>query len=674
MLHLRGSIRCALFLLPFAALACGASGDTTTPGTGGHGGHASGSGGAGSVGGGGDLGLGGSLDHGPVVSLSIDPPQAGVESLNGAPVTQDFKAIASYQDGTTGEIAASWSATSPAVGAIDGSGTFTANGQLGGIVKVTAKADGKQAEATLTVKLHVQENPASADAPTQAGLKQASAPDGAVTWAYPYDGTVLPRGIGAMPLMWFGGAADDVYYVHLTSSTFELESFVTAPGQRFDFDPALWEQLLESTSGALELKVARASGGATTVIVDHHDTVASASMRGTIYYWAINTGRVMRIKPGAAQAENFIPGVACPSCHTVSANGSKLVMNTGTWPDETSVAYDLGANQNSFSGYFSAGGGASEWALAGVSANGQVVVENFAPLRGNIGKQVGAFDSTSAALIPSSGLDKALWMPAFSPDDQLLAYVDANTHDLRAYDWDAVAQKASNDRLIVTAGGDAATKMIQFPTASPDHQWLIYQRSSALGSMGVAGDLYMASVASPGTEVALDALNGTNYPFAAGDRDRHYDYEPTFAPVAAGGYFWVVFHSRRTFGNALTGPAYVGDGQGTKQLWVAAIDQNPQPGKDPSHPAFLLPGQDLTTLNMRGYWALDPCKGDGEGCQTGTDCCGGYCDDGGDAGAPVCKSQSSGCSNAGDHCDASADCCDKSATCINHVCSEAPPQ
>ena len=34
-------------------------------------------------------------------------------------------------------------------------------------------------------------------------------------------------------------------------------------------------------------------------------TVAPASMRGTIYYWSNNLGRVLRIKPGAAMPDDF---------------------------------------------------------------------------------------------------------------------------------------------------------------------------------------------------------------------------------------------------------------------------------------------------------------------------------------------------------------------------------
>jgi hypothetical protein len=50
------------------------------------------------------------------------------------------------------------------------------------------------------------------------------------------------------------------------------------------------------------------------------------------------------------------------------------------------------------------------------------------------------------------------------------------------------------------------------------------------------GDLYAVDTQNPGTEISLDVLNGKGYPFAAGGaRDADRDYEPTFAPQAAGG-------------------------------------------------------------------------------------------------------------------------------------------
>ena len=169
----------------------------------------------------------------------------------------------------------------------------------------------------------------------------------------------------------------------------------------------------------------------------------------------------------------------------------------------------------------------------------------------------------------------------------------------------------------------------------------------------------MANADEPGTEYRLENANGDNYDLPAGDRDRGYNYEPTFAPANAGGYFWVVFTSRRTYGNRLTGAA-----NQVKQLWMVAIDQFPEPGEDPSHPAIWLPGQDPSTLNMRGYWALDPCIQQGQMCMEDEDCCNGEpCEDG------LCGGPSE-CADNGELCNGDADCCDPDAQCVGGICQK----
>jgi hypothetical protein len=115
-----------------------------------------------------------------------------------------------------------------------------------------------------------------------------------------------------------------------------------------------------------------------------------------------------------------------------------------------------------------------------------------------------------------------------------------------------------------------------------------------------------------------------------------------------------------------------------QQLWVAAFDQSPTAGTDPSHAPFYLGGQNPSALNLRAYFALAPCLANGVSCQTGTDCCNGYCDgiaDGGTDGGLVCG-QPSGCSQNGDKCTTTASCCGAvtGTTCIGGVCSEPPPE
>jgi hypothetical protein len=156
-------------------------------------------------------------------------------------------------------------------------------------------------------------------------------------------------------------------------------------------------------------------------------------------------------------------------------------------------------------------------------------------------------------------------------------------------------------------------------------------------------------------------------------QNQHLAYQPTVNPIAVGGYVWVVFVSPRDYGNemlSVSNPTY----ENRKQLWVAAVDVNPQPGKDPSHPAFWLPGQDLTTINMSGYWALEACQQTGASCDQGFECCTGFCQASGDGGL-ACVPPPSGCSAVGNKCTTSADCCNSgSVTCIGGFCSQSTPQ
>jgi hypothetical protein len=163
------------------------------------------------------------------------------------------------------------------------------------------------------------------------------------------------------------------------------------------------------------------------------------------------------------------------------------------------------------------------------------------------------------------------------------------------------------------------------------------------------------------------------------------NYEPTANPVSSGGYIWIIFTSRRLYGSVATTDPWQSDPRQyddtklanttCKKLWVAALDLNAKPGTDPSHPAFYLPAQELLAGNSRGFWALAPCKANGQSCMSGDECCNGYCEPGGADGGLVCtnKPPYNSCSNLGDKCTTSADCCDSSDLCVNGFCSLPTP-
>jgi len=165
------------------------------------------------------------------------------------------------------------------------------------------------------------------------------------------------------------------------------------------------------------------------------------------------------------------------------------------------------------------------------------------------------------------------------------------------------------------------------------------------------------------------------------DDDATLNYEPTANPIASGGYAWVVFTSRRLYGNVATIDPFFSDPRfhdisrtpTTKKLWVAAIDLNAAPGTDPSHPAFYVPAQELMAGNTRGYWVNDPCKESAGDCETGDECCGGYCRPGAN-GQGTCSDQPNGCAQEFDKCESAADCCSPALMCIGGRCAQAPPR
>lgn len=609
--------------------------------------------------GGGSTGIGGDTIEQPELKFTISPTTATIDVIDGVAAPVQFQGL---NNGSA--VGASWQVDLSSIAGVDPSGQVTATGQQGGTVTLTGTYAGQTATATINVKLHKTLGDGAVADADKTLLDAASDADGAVVWAYPYDKTVFPKGLLAPELMWNGGGADDSYFIHFSGQFIDFKVYTKAAApSRFTLDEESWKQLTESgQGGSVQIHVARLQPGApaAAVVIDHSWTIANGSLRGTVYYWANSLGKVVRIKPGAAAPDDFLGAQdGCTTCHTVSANGSTLI-NGG---DASLTTWDLLTNTKVYDqGSF---GARRLWSNPALSPDGKVlIVNNDSRVPGPAGaagaaNTDGMWTPQTGARIADTGLEGTwLRMPSFSPDGTKIAFVDQATLTLGVYDFDAVNTKASNPvTLISDPGSNASTDAIAFPYMSPDAKWVAYHRGPIDSRNGPA-DLYLASVDEPGVEYPLDNLNGATYPFAAGARDLHGNYEPTFAPVNSGGYAWVVFTSRRTYGNRLTGTAAA-----TKQLWVAAIDQNPVPGQEPSHPAFHVPGQDAS-MNIRGFWALDPCKQVGGACGTGSECCNQNCE------AGVCTEPDvNECSQDGNHCDEASDCCVANSQCINHICS-----
>jgi hypothetical protein len=338
---------------------------------------------------------------------------------------------------------------------------------------------------------------------------------------------------------------------------------------------------------------------------------------------------------------------------------------------------------------------------------------------------------------PSTGLgavNQAV-TPAFSRDGKSVAFdgwtlnADAglpsgNGHTLDVMDF-ACGAGGSTDggpscgsmsfsalRRVYT-NADTTNGFVGWPAWTPDSEALVFHNvvvapgggSSPLATWNQAqaqlwysnippasGTFADGGAAPAATPIRMNALNGLDSTGASylpapadvtGSNPNHstdaiYNYEPTINPIASGGYYWVVFTSRRMYGNIATLDAFdTGNGSDpvAKKLWVAAIDINPAPGVDPSHPAFYLPGQEINAGNMRGFWVVDPCRSNGSSCETGDECCNGFCRAPDDGGGLVCGDKPAGCVQEFEKCTTSSDCCGSGTlTCINGTCSTPGPR
>ncbi|WP_170319414.1 PD40 domain-containing protein [Polyangium spumosum] len=639
---------------------------------------------AGSEGGGGD-----SFDAGVSDRLRLDPESPVLSlALPLAGQTVAFKCIDNLTGAALPDV--TFSLGHGDLGVLSSAGVFTPNGQRAGQVQVRCAHGAYATATTLRVRIRaVDTDPGLVPAQIDALRGPPGLVDPDFRFLYPYDDTVFPRGIPAPEIhLSEGSAPGEVFSVRIVASDFEYEGFFNqgSKGTRLVMSQPAWDALGASAGGAqVEVRVEKLSGGKKYGPISRTWRLAPGALHGSIYYntydslLAQKTGAVMRIKAGAKSPEVLIGG--CTVCHGVSADGSTLAAANHDGPGGT---FDLSAASIDPPLLWKEPERAAFAAL--YPKGGDVLVTSALPggywPPNTAGSSAGPFASElrtrAGVVIPSSGIESYhAQTPAFSHDGAWLAFTDRDPvfpypSVLAILRYDAASRTFSDYDVL------AAPKVghhLSWPSFTPDGRYVVYQD-------GQSGDLATWKETTPVNEgrllavdrvtklpVYLQRLNGDGA-MPAGDRDERKNYIPSVAPFASGGYFWVMFTSRRTYGNKLTGPE-----TDTKRLWIAAIDIDAPPGVDPSHPAFYLAGQELESGNTRGFWVLEPCRKDGEACESGVQCCGGRCDPKGNPPALRCGPPDGTCSDELEVCVTSADCCeDRDLVCINERCTLVPPK
>jgi hypothetical protein len=581
-----------------------------------------------------------------------------------------------------------------------------------------------------------------------------------LVFLYPYDKTVWPRGMLAPLLQWSSTLGDaDAIKIEMstTSGSFTYSGTFGKPtlSNPFVHHPVpqdMWDAATTSAGGItpdgkpdkLTLKLTIAKGGQGYGPIVQTYPVAPARLTGTVYYNSYGTqlvknwgatdldgnrigAAILGVRSGDT-APNLVVGLnsnddsGCRVCHVVASKGRWLLTQSeqGSPGDGQSYYYDLKAANVQASAVALAPTGAYAWAaLTGDASYALSNTINPSSTNPAMLSTTSTFYQFGAAPMsaPIMGLPNGVsaGYPSYSPDDKMIAYVDASasTTDIHGPimvgKYDAATQVFSAlQQIAAPAGG----QRIGYPVFLPDNSGILFEtqvRTSQSDSVmvtrnGTRSELWWTNLGGTPQPVALASVNGKDagglyVPLGpnnhgastssdpqssyneAGQDDSTLNYEPTVLPVVAGGYAWVVFTSRRMYGNELEStpwqswpPSYHTTqlAEATvKKLWVAAIDLGAPAGSDPGHPAFYLPAQELLAGNSRGFWVLDPCKQDGMSCESGDQCCNGFCEP--DKSGNLVCGPPQGCSGPQEKCKTAADCCDPSDKCINGFCAVNVP-
>jgi hypothetical protein len=640
-------------------------------------------------------------------------------TVSGQPLKVRFQLLLESGPATT---RVAWSVDDTRIGSIGDDGVFNANGQIGGVVTVTALLGSSKFTTQYAVNVAITDNPAGLSPADQAVLKAGGSKDATLRWLYPYDGTVFPRGLAA-PVLQFGGASANATYLAVKLPHYSYEQFA-AGGMplRATIPEPIWRgiTLTAGAADSLEVSFTKRSGSDVSGPIGTSWVIAPASLKGIVYYNTYKSpltsnGGIMRIRAGQS-AEVVQSG--CTVCHSVSANGNVLAAGLNySLPDLSPT--DSATFNLSPTGTLSVRSQTAEgrlFAFAGLTPDGsRALVNGLPPNRWPPFISRGVFapqglpsrliDTATGQDIAAPSLGRYITYaqtPAFSPSGTRVAFINGDRLERRVlsvldFNGAALPPEFSNPRDVV----DQTGKAVAWPTFLPDGEAVVYHEGDSYDSyifsdnnapsLPQHAEIRLVALADKKVK-ALNALNGRT---PAGQSYLPYgeavegqmNYEPSALPVAVGGYYWVLLTSRRTFGNTIAPGGTLprgddpwgneSDPSPRKKIWIAAIDIDHASKDDPSHPAFYLPGQELEAGNMRAFAALAPCKPNGQSCESGADCCNGFCRETGRTpeGVPILQCvppPPNTCSNTDELCATAADCCDPRSICVNNRCTARP--
>ena len=456
------------------------------------------------------------------MALLVATGCSGSESVGGPDAAAVEDASKDAADGTVGS--GSMDATmdgsstdgSPEVSRTDDEASFPGVDAEAGIDGTVGASDAGDAQPSGVL---LDACPAPLSAATASALQGGGTVDPAMSWLYPYSGTVFPAGIPAPILQWTpqSGAASAAL-LHLHSRLFDYQGCFapTNPGQ-LAVPTTAWATAAAQSLGAsdpLTVELTTSVGSVVSGPITETWILASGPLAGNLYYdtygshlvpgqSAVGNGAVMKLVPGAAQPTAFLytdggasPFGPCITCHAVAANGSLFAAEEEFYPSSDPL-YGKGSESFALSSASPPDPLAplastlnDSWGLSAVYPDGTLLLTSGEPgdstttplFPGAAGNNPGMIGPKKTAMyatatgnsVAFTGLSaQYAMMPMFSPDGTHVVYNDYDAgsgHTLTVMAFSASSKTFSNATTVF----HDATLYPGWPAFTPDGQWVIF--------------------------------------------------------------------------------------------------------------------------------------------------------------------------------------------------------
>lgn len=536
------------------------------------------------------------LAHDPLeglVELELVPGDATIRITDLAPPnhTLQYQAMGRFHDGSTRDVTqnVTWMIDDDTLGSFDPPGLFVASHAAVGRGRVSIATRDLSSMALLEVVVDATIVDATFPPPGPNLFDPAKPvvsgdPLRSPRLLYPADATLFPHVVARTLFQLARGDSNDA--VRLTFDNDLLHLRVDTGGDRWATDETV-QRLLASAGVVAPLQTqlfATSAAAPGSVYAGAIGTLRFSQdlPRTAVYFWSSATSGIMRGNLDATSATKLDAGsTTCVGCHAMSRDGTLIAMAT-----DNGVTFELQALEVETLQTTIAPTSARPMGFAAYSPDGtRLVVANDGALA-----LYDARTGTSLGAVPVPA-NRYATHPDWSPDGTSLAIaLTAQTptnYDVRAASIAVMSYNAGTwgaPQVLVTGSNSNNN---YFPRWSPDGQKLAFVRATTASRGALSAELMLIG-AGGGTPMPLQVANRA---VGAGEAIDLANTMPAWGP-RFGDRAWLAFASARPYG--AIAPA------GGGQIWVTSVDLTAT--SDSSSPAFWLPCQDVTALNINPVW------------------------------------------------------------------------